>query len=96
LQHLGEELIAARKALLDGLPLPDELKDAISEARDIASFGARRRQMQLIGKLMRRLQDDAVDTIRAALRAEHGKSAKDLQLLSVQPRQARSRRRAQD
>lgn len=70
LQHLGEELIAARKALLAGLPLPDELKDAIFEARNITSFGARRRQVQLIGKLMRRLDDDAVDAIRAALRVD--------------------------
>ena len=70
LQHLGEELVAARKALLAGLSLPDDLKEAISEARNITNFGARRRQLQLVGKLMRRLEDDAVDAIRAALSAE--------------------------
>ena len=81
LQQLGEELVGAPKALLAVLPLPDELEDAIVEARCITSFGARRRQMQLIGKLMRRLEDEAVEAIRVALRVEHGKAAKEVQLL---------------
>ena len=70
LQLLGVKLVDAPKALLAGLPLPDDLRDAIVEARSIPSFGARRRQMQLIGKLMRRLDDETVNAIGAALGAE--------------------------
>jgi ribosome-associated protein len=76
LQDIGEELIAAPKDLLAGLPLPESLNDAIRDARKFTSFGARRRQAQFIGKLMRRLDDDVVDAIRAALSAEYGKAAK--------------------
>jgi len=70
LQLLGATLIDAPNALLARLPLPDDLRDAILEARNITSFGARRRQTQLIGKLMRRLDDGTVDAIRAALGGE--------------------------
>jgi len=70
LQLLGEKLVDTPRGLLAGLPLPEDLRDAILEARDIKSFGARRRQMQLIGKLMRRLDDGTVDVIRAALGGE--------------------------
>lgn len=70
LQLLGVELIDAPGTLLAGLPLPEQLREAILEARNITSFGARRRQSQFIGKLMRRLDDETVDAIRAALGAE--------------------------
>jgi ribosome-associated protein len=70
LQVLGAQLIAAPNALLEALPLPEELRDAIGEARNITSFGARRRQTQFVGKLMRRLDDVEVEAIRAALAAE--------------------------
>jgi len=72
LQQLGEQLIAAREPLLAGLPLPESLADAIAEARSIKSFGAQRRQRQLVGKLMRRLDEETLAAIRAALgAAEH-------------------------
>jgi len=80
LQELGEELIVTSKAVLTGLPLPDTLAAAIVEARSITSFGARRRQIRFIGKLLRRLDADAVDAIRAALRFEHRKAAAGVQL----------------
>jgi ribosome-associated protein len=76
LQVMGEELIAAHKGLLDSLPLPEPLADAIHDARTFPSFGAKRRQTQYIGKLMRRLDDDTIEAIRAALQAEHGNVAK--------------------
>jgi len=69
LQQLGEQLIAAREPLLAGLPLPEVLADAIAEARSIKSFGAQRRQKQLVGKLMRQLDDATLAAIRAALAA---------------------------
>jgi ribosome-associated protein len=76
LQAMGEELVAAPDSLLASLPLPEPLTDAIRDARTFTSFGAKRRQAQFIGKLMRRLDDDTVDAIRTALSTEHGKVAK--------------------
>lgn len=64
LQALGEALIGLPPAELDALGLPDTLHDAIVAARDITSRGARVRQRQLIGKLMRQIDPDP---IRAAL-----------------------------
>ena len=81
LQEVGEELLAAREDLLAELPLPEELKDAIFDARELTSFGAKRRQTKLIGKLMRRLDAEALDAVRAALRVEYGQAAKDAQIL---------------
>ena len=67
LQALGEELLALRGALFDKLPLGDKLRDAVEDARRITNFEGKRRQMQFIGKLMRQLEPQAVEAIRAAL-----------------------------
>jgi ribosome-associated protein len=53
LQDLGERLVRLSREQLDRLPLPDDLREAIHEARRINSHGARRRQLQYIGRLMR-------------------------------------------
>jgi ribosome-associated protein len=55
LQSLGEALIELPPADLAALGLPDTLHDAIVAARDIDSRGARVRQRQFIGKLMRQV-----------------------------------------
>jgi ribosome-associated protein len=67
LQALGEQLVTARPARLVGLVLPEALDDAVQEAKAIRSFGARRRQLQYIGKLMRSLDDETVESIRRAM-----------------------------
>ena len=53
LQDIGERLVQLDLKRLQELDLPETLADAILEARRIRARGARRRQMQLIGKLMR-------------------------------------------
>lgn len=53
LQKIGVKFIELSMAKLDLLPLPDNLRSAIVEAKAIKSHGAKRRQAQLIGKLMR-------------------------------------------
>lgn len=53
LQDLGEKLVTLPKDKLDKLDLPENLRDAVLEARRITSNGAIRRQMQYIGRLMR-------------------------------------------
>jgi ribosome-associated protein len=81
LQALGEELITLRAELLAGLSLPDKLREAVGEARRLTSLGAKRRQAQFIGKLMRQLEPEALEAVRAALDVQNGQSAKDTLLL---------------
>ena len=71
LRDLGEELTELGKDQLAQLDIPENLRDAIREMKNINKFGAQRRQMQYIGKLMR-----DVDTapILARLDAWKGKS----------------------
>ena len=69
LQDLGGQLLDLPPDVLDALALPDTLRDAIADAQGITSFGAKRRQIQFIGKLMRRLDDATLEAARAALRA---------------------------
>lgn len=61
LQKLGGELAKLSPDAFERVTgLPEDIRDAILEYRRLKSFGALRRQMQLIGKLMRRLDYDAV------------------------------------
>jgi len=71
LRDLGKELTELGKDQLAQLDLPENLRDAIREMKNINKFGAIKRQMQYIGKLMR-----DVDTapILARLDAWKGKS----------------------
>ena len=55
LQRMGEQLVALNDKQLGELDLPEMLIDAIHDARRINKFGARQRQMQFIGKLMRHI-----------------------------------------
>ncbi|HQQ70198.1 MAG TPA: ribosome biogenesis factor YjgA [Alicycliphilus sp.] len=75
LQKLGAELLTLRADLFARLDLPEKLQDALAEARRITNFEGKRRQMQFIGKLMRKLGDDAVAAVQAALDEQHGGSA---------------------
>ena len=66
LQDLGAELVALNEEQLAAIELPEALRDAVIEARRITKFEARRRQLQYIGKIMRRVDPEP---IRAALDA---------------------------
>ena len=66
LQALGEELVELNDGELAAIELPEALRDAVIAARRITKFEAKRRQLQYIGKLMRRVE---VEPIRAALDA---------------------------
>ena len=66
LQDLGADLVALPGERLAALELPDFLRDAVMDARRISGFEARRRQMQYIGKLMRKVD---AEPIRARLEA---------------------------
>src|ERR1700704_2735016 len=65
-QELGAELVALSGERLAAIDLPEFLHDAVRAARRITSFEARRRQLQYIGKLMRKVD---AEPIRARLDA---------------------------
>jgi ribosome-associated protein len=69
LTRLGEQLLTLRPQQVVALALPERLEEAVAEARRLTSFGAQRRQVLFIGKLMRQLDEDAVAAIRKALQA---------------------------
>jgi ribosome-associated protein len=72
LQAIGEELVALSPERLRTLDLPEQLFDAVLSARSISKFGALRRQMQFIGRLMRSVE---LEPISSQLDAWNGKSA---------------------
>jgi len=71
LQDIGEQLVALGNDRLQELDLPERLLDAIREMKKIGKFGAQRRQLQFIGRLMRDV--DAAPII-ARLEAWNGTS----------------------
>lgn len=60
LQKVGVAFVELSLAKLDLLPLTDNLRKAIVDAKSIKSHGAKRRQAQLIGKLMRAADYEAI------------------------------------
>ena len=71
LQDIGEQLVGLSTDKLKELDLPERLFDAVQEMKRINKFGAQRRQMQYIGRLMR---DVEPAPIIAKLEAWSGKS----------------------
>ena len=71
LRDLGAELVDLSDERLAAIELPERLRDAVMDARRITAHGARRRQMQYIGKIMRKVD---AEPIRAALDAWRAKS----------------------
>ena len=60
LRKLGEKLIGLSAVELEALPIEEELKDALSQAASMHARGALRRQKQLVGKLLREADADAI------------------------------------
>ncbi len=77
LQKLGESLMGLRADLFEPLGLPDKLVEALRDAARITNFEGKRRQMQFVGKLMRKLEEDQLAAIRAALEVQQRGSAAD-------------------
>ena len=74
LQKLGEQLLILSAAQIAKLDLPEKLVDAVAEVKRISNFEGRRRQMQYIGKLMRKVEPEP---IRAAVDAARNGNAAD-------------------
>ena len=61
LQRMGEKLVLLSDDQLGRMGLPARLLDAIQTVRAITSHGARRRQMQYIGSLMRNVDAEPIE-----------------------------------
>ncbi len=81
LQKLGEDLMQLRqdamRQLVEQQHVPELLFEAIRDAKKITNFEGLRRQMQFVGKLMRKLDEPQVQAIRAALDVQHNTSAEE-------------------
>lgn len=60
LQEIGEQLVELDQKKLSEFNLPEILLDAIHLARPMTKHGARRRQMQYIGRLMREVDTQPI------------------------------------
>jgi len=67
LQALGQQLVDLSRDQLAQVDLPEELREAIEFAHRVTSHEGRRRHLQYIGKLMRRLDASVIAAIRTGL-----------------------------
>jgi ribosome-associated protein len=64
LQELGTKIVELSEKYISRIPLEGQLAEAIHQARGMKHREGRRRQLQFIGKLMRKAEN--IDDIRAA------------------------------
>jgi ribosome-associated protein len=75
LQELGEALLELPPKRVADLDLGDRLHDAITAARRITAHEGRRRQLQLLGKLMRGIDPAPIREAVTAFRLGHARNA---------------------
>ncbi len=80
-QDLGVDLLTLRTELMERLNsqghITDQLREALAEARRITNFEGKRRQMQYVGKLMRKLSEESMEAVKDALNEQRMGSTKD-------------------
>lgn len=70
LRDLGAELVELSVGQLKKINLPENIFEAVRECQKITAHGARRRQIQYLGKLMRGVDDEPIRAGLAMLRGE--------------------------
>lgn len=60
LQKLGEQLVSISSEQLEGIDISDDLRNAVIIAGKTKSHGAKRRQLQYIGTLMRNIDSEPI------------------------------------
>jgi len=70
LQDLGAELVELSVGQLKKINLPENIYEAVRECQKITAHGARRRQIQYLGKLMRNADDEPIRAGLALIRGE--------------------------
>jgi ribosome-associated protein len=76
MQKLGVRLVGLREAQLASLVLPEELREALREARRLRGQSALARQYQYIGRLMRELDPEPIEQALALAAGPGGPRAK--------------------
>lgn len=74
LQKLGEQLVDEPRDRVKRVPMPEELRDAILMCQSITDHGGRRRQLQFVGKMMRKLDEEEVAVIQRTIESWKGMS----------------------
>jgi len=80
LQKLGEELVELKPAILDTFPLEDILRDAIDDAQRFKGE-AKRRQLQYVGKVMRKIDPEPIEQALNKLKNKHSQVTQALHKL---------------
>ncbi|WP_348704966.1 ribosome biogenesis factor YjgA [Acidovorax soli] len=75
LQALGADLLTLPESRLEPLDLPEILRDAIRDAKKISNFEGKRRQLQYIGKLMRKVDPEPIREAVAAFKLGHAQDS---------------------
>ncbi len=70
LRDLGAELVELSVGQLKRINLPENIFEVVRECQKITAHGARRRQIQYLGKLMRSVDDEPIRAGLAMLRGE--------------------------
>lgn len=83
LQKLGEFLVQMSESEVNRLDIPSELKNALSTARSLKKHGAKKRQLQYIGTLMREVDTEPLqDVMEKMARTKSGKITRSSKNLS--------------
>lgn len=77
LQKIGADLLDLRADLLARLALSEKFQDTIAEAKRITNFEGKRRLMQYIGKMMRKLEPEVLEAVKKALDEQANGSASE-------------------
>ncbi len=83
LQKLGGQLVEQSVERIQKASIPEDLRKAVLECQRIKNHEGRRRQLQYIGKLMRKLQENEVEAIKQQLDSWKGLSKADTALLHM-------------
>lgn len=66
IEALAQRLVESNEAVCKRLPLPDQLRQGLDQARRTTARSARKRELKHLAGLLRR-DDEAVDVVRTAL-----------------------------
>lgn len=75
--ELGEQLVATPPSRVVRMDLPDDVLAEVVATRRITAYGARKRQLAYLAKIMRRHDDDAFAAARAELGADRQRQRRE-------------------
>ena len=75
LKRVGKMLTERSREAVLALNLPETVLDAIDGFRGLSSHGAKRRQLQLIGKTLRDLSEEEAEALEHAIATQDGASS---------------------